>query len=265
MNAKNQTAGSGLIYQRLASVMSEIGAIGKDRTNEQQGFKFRGIDQVYNAIHPLMSKYKVLSAPRVLEMMARHDRQTRTGGIITFTMLKTEYDFICGDDGSTVTVGPIISEGMDSGDKGCAKALAVAHKYAIFQLFMIPTEEAIDGDFDTYQVAPMNQPLTPAQYNQQFQNGPQLPPQPQPVAVNTPQAVAPNTAILHADDAMRCADMLIDGVAANSASIQALAGFWTQNKREIDTLDQQYHDQYERVKYAFTQARQSLQSTPQGN
>ena len=33
-----------MIYKAITEVMKDVGAIGKDKTNTQQGWKFRGID-----------------------------------------------------------------------------------------------------------------------------------------------------------------------------------------------------------------------------
>ncbi len=54
----------------------------------------------------------------------------------------------CADDGSSIEA-VTIGEGMDSGDKATNKAMAVAFKYACFQVFCIPTEEMKDPDADT--------------------------------------------------------------------------------------------------------------------
>lgn len=43
---------------------------------------------------------------------------------------------------------------MDSGDKATNKAMSVALKYACFQVLMIPTEEMLDPDSETHEVAP---------------------------------------------------------------------------------------------------------------
>ena len=48
----------------------------------------------------------------------------------------------------------MIGEGMDSGDKASNKALAVAFKYACFQVFCIPTEEMKDPDAECHETAP---------------------------------------------------------------------------------------------------------------
>ena len=59
------------IYELIGKAMSEIGAIGKDSKNTQQGFMYRGIDAVYNALNPVMSKYGLFICPEVLNMSRR--------------------------------------------------------------------------------------------------------------------------------------------------------------------------------------------------
>ena len=54
------------IYQAMAEVMKDIDAVGKNQKNQQQGFKFRGIDDVYNAVHPILAKHGVFTVPTVL-------------------------------------------------------------------------------------------------------------------------------------------------------------------------------------------------------
>jgi hypothetical protein len=51
-------------------------------------------------------------------------------------------------DGSSIEV-VTVGEAMDSGDKSCNKAMSTAQKYAIFQVFAIPTEELKDSDDDS--------------------------------------------------------------------------------------------------------------------
>ena len=57
------------------------------------------------------------------------------------------------EDGSSIEA-VVIGEGMDSGDKASNKALAVAFKYACFQVFCIPTEEMKDPDAECHETAP---------------------------------------------------------------------------------------------------------------
>ena len=134
------------IYSAIAAAMGEIGAIGKNKRNAQQGFQYRGIDDVMNALYPILSKHGLFLAPEVLEH-TREERTTKSGGNLIYSILKIRYTLYA-DDGSSVSA-VVIGEGMDSADKSSNKAMSVAMKYAMFQLFCIPTEEMIDPDGET--------------------------------------------------------------------------------------------------------------------
>lgn len=134
------------IYEAISRCMEEIGAVGKDAVNKQQGFKYRGIDAVMNAINPALVKNHVFIVPEVLEQQ-RQERTTSKGAVLIYSICRIKYTFYA-EDGSSieaVTVG----EGMDSGDKATNKAMAIAFKYACFQVFCIPTEEMKDPDGET--------------------------------------------------------------------------------------------------------------------
>ena len=60
------------------------------------------------------------------------------------------YRFVA-TDGSQVSC-VVEGEGMDSGDKASNKAMAVAHKYALLQVLMIPTEEQKDPDAEVHEL-----------------------------------------------------------------------------------------------------------------
>lgn len=134
------------IYQSIADIMQEVPSISKEKVNKQQGFKYRGIDDVMNAFQPILAKNRVFIVPEVLEQ-TREERTTKNGGNLIYSICKIKFKFFA-EDGSfveAITVG----EGMDSADKSTNKAMAVAMKYAMFQVFCIPTEEMIDPDGDT--------------------------------------------------------------------------------------------------------------------
>ena len=132
------------IYESINKVMAEIGEIGKNDTNKQQGFKYRGIDAVMNAINPALVKYKVFVVPEVIEQK-REERQTSKGGTLIYSICTVCYTFYA-EDGTSVQA-TVIGEGMDSGDKATNKAMSIAFKYACFQVFCIPTEEMKEDDF----------------------------------------------------------------------------------------------------------------------
>ena len=134
------------IYEAITYIMNKGYAIGKDRKNEQQRFFYRGIDDVMNVFQPLLAEAGVFIVPEVLESK-REDRQTAKGGNLIYSVLRMKYTFYASDGSSVSAV--VIGEGMDSGDKASNKAMAVAMKYAMFQVFCIPTEELDDPDATT--------------------------------------------------------------------------------------------------------------------
>lgn len=138
------------IYGAINSVMSEIGAIGKGKRS-QQGFNYRGVDDVMNALAPAFIKNKLFVVPEVLEQ-SREERSTAKGGMLIYSICKIKYTFFA-EDGSHVEV-ITIGEGMDSGDKATNKAMSIAFKYACFQIFCIPTEEMVDPDADGHSLRP---------------------------------------------------------------------------------------------------------------
>jgi hypothetical protein len=134
------------IHKAILDAMADIDAISKDKRNAQQGFQFRGIDDVYNRLHPILAKHRIYSTPEVIEERSE-ERKTAKGGNLIYRILKVRYTFFT-DDGTSVST-TVMGEGMDSGDKASNKAMAVAHKYALLQLFCIPTEDMVDPDAET--------------------------------------------------------------------------------------------------------------------
>jgi len=148
------------IYETIPAVMAEIGAIGKDSWNKQ-GFSYRGIDAVMNALNPAMTKYKMFAVPKVLDHK-REERHAAKGGNLIYSIITVEYTFYA-EDGSSVSA-IVIGEGMDSGDKATNKAMSAAFKYACFQTFCIPTEEMKDPDAETPPPSEPEKPVLEAKY-----------------------------------------------------------------------------------------------------
>jgi hypothetical protein len=130
-----------MIYKAILGVMSDIGAVGKDQLNKQQNFKFRGIDDVMNALHPALIKNGVFIVPNILEQKL----EELSKGVRS--MCKIEYTFFA-EDGSNIK-SIVYGEAIDYGDKATNKSMAIAFKYACFQVFCIPTEEMQDPDSDS--------------------------------------------------------------------------------------------------------------------
>jgi hypothetical protein len=138
------------IYNRMIKILQDVEFIKKDKKNIQQGFMFRGIDDMYNSLHELFAKHEVFICSDVLELN-REERQTAKGGNLIYTVLKIKFTFQTLDGSSVESI--MIGEAMDSGDKSANKAMSTALKYALMQAFLIPTEDLKDSDNDTYQVA----------------------------------------------------------------------------------------------------------------
>lgn len=143
------------IFESINKTMEDVGAIGKNSKNPQQGFMYRGVDAVMNALNPAMIKNGIFVVPTVLEQ-TREERTTAKGGLLIYSICKIKYTFYA-QDGSFVE-SVVIGEGMDSGDKATNKAMSVAFKYACFQVFCIPTEEMKDPDAEVHEVQPRKTP-----------------------------------------------------------------------------------------------------------
>lgn len=145
------------VYAAIRDVMADIGQTGiaKGRKNQQQGYNFRGIDDVYNELNSLLSKHNLVIVPRILTRDVA-ERQTQKGGALFYVTVEAEFDLISAKDGSKHTVRTL-GEAMDSGDKATNKAMSAAYKYAAMMLFCIPTEGDNDADFQTHDVAPKRQ------------------------------------------------------------------------------------------------------------
>ncbi|MGO3911725.1 ERF family protein [Huaxiibacter chinensis] len=155
------------VYKAISAVardMAEVG-ISKDRENRQQGFSFRGIDQVYNALAPMLAKHGLVILPRITERTVT-ERVTQKGGVLFYVVVKAEFDFVATEDGSRHTV-VTYGEAMDSGDKATNKAMSIAYKYAAFQTFCIPTEQtAIDADAEVHFIKPADADQILAEFTQ---------------------------------------------------------------------------------------------------
>ena len=192
------------IYESICAIMGEIDAIGKNRKNQQQGFMYRGVEDVMNTINPALTKHKVFIVPEVIEQ-TRDERTTNKGGLLIYSICKMKFTFYA-EDGSHVEA-ITIGEGMDSGDKATNKAMSIAFKYACFQVFCIPTEEMVDPDATCQDPAPKGKGKkqeAPSQPTQQQAQPPKQPPtqtnanaEPQPTQAQ-PQQTNPGRTVIDA-------------------------------------------------------------------
>jgi hypothetical protein len=136
----------GSIYTLMAAILADVSPVSKGRKNVQQGYSFRGIDQVAEMIHPLLAQHGVVMLPRVVEQQ-RHDYETKSGAVMHAAILTIDWHFVA-PDGSEV-VARTVGEGADSGDKSTNKAMTAAQKYAITLAFCVPFSDQEEGDAQT--------------------------------------------------------------------------------------------------------------------
>lgn len=148
------------VYKAINKVQADLAksGISKDRKNSQgSGYQFRGIDDIYNVVSPLLSQHGLCILPRVISRECI-ERQSKAGGALFYTTVEVEFDFVCAEDGSKHIV-KTFGEAMDTSDKSTNKAMSAAYKYACLQAFAIPTEGDNDADAATHEVAAAFKPI----------------------------------------------------------------------------------------------------------
>lgn len=142
-----------LIYQALVSIMKETKAIAKTEKNQGQNFMFRGIDNVMNGLHELFAKNGVIILDEVLDyevkekIIEKEYQGRKSTSIMYCTWARIKYHFVAEDGSELTTIN--VGEAFDTGDKGMNKAMSAALKYALLQMFLIPTQEEKDPDSST--------------------------------------------------------------------------------------------------------------------
>lgn len=137
------------VYAAINAVGADLAKSGvaKGSKNEQQGYTFRGIEALQNALATPLAKHALCILPRVMGRQTT-ERVTKSGGTLLSTVLDVEFDLVHAEDGSRHTVR-VVGEGMDSADKSCNKSMSAAYKYMAFLTFCVPTEASEDADSST--------------------------------------------------------------------------------------------------------------------
>ena len=136
------------IAQALTEVMKEVGAVAKKDRNASQGFNFRGIDAVVNAVSPALQKHGVIVVPSVEDYEYASVEIGKNRTVMGHVKVKVSYTFI-GASGDSIKA-TVVGEAMDSGDKATAKAMSVAFRTALLQTLSLPTDEP-DPDSQSYE------------------------------------------------------------------------------------------------------------------
>jgi hypothetical protein len=146
------------IAQAMSAIMKEVGAIAKKDKNQAQGFNFRGIDSVVNAVSPALQKYGVIVVPSVEDYEYATVEIGRNRTAMGHVKVKVTYTFI-GANGDSIKA-TVVGEAMDAGDKATAKAMSVAFRTALLQALSLPTDEP-DPDSSSYERSSAKDVLAP--------------------------------------------------------------------------------------------------------
>lgn len=134
------------VYEAISKITKALVAHGieKSRENKDQGFMFRGIDDVLFALAPLLSENKLCALPYVVSRDVA-ERKTASGKSTYNVALKVDYALVSSEDGSSHIVSAY-GEANDTQDKSTGKAMSMAYKSMCIQAFCIPVIGNEDAD-----------------------------------------------------------------------------------------------------------------------
>lgn len=148
------------IYQAMSAILEDIKPVAKDRKADMGNagkYNFRGIDDMYNALHEAFAKHKVFILPEIIEEKSEilEKEKTYNGQVSKtyskYVTLRVKYTFFAEDGTFVNAIG--IGEAIDTSDKATNKAQSSALKYVLMQTFLIPTEEGKDVENDNNQLS----------------------------------------------------------------------------------------------------------------
>ena len=137
------------VQECLVAVMRAVGGLGKHQRNTgPNGYNFRGIDAVMNAVGPALREAGLVVVPDVREyhygeILTGRDRRPMGHARVVVT-----YTFVAPDGSTLACSAP--GEAFDSGDKATPKAMSVAFRTALLQALCLPTDEP-DPDEVSYE------------------------------------------------------------------------------------------------------------------
>jgi hypothetical protein len=134
--------------EALAEVFRRVQPIAKGRQAEPKagGYAFRGIDDVYAALHDLFAEVGLVCLPSTLDREREQRPRTSGTGYNYVTHIHVRLRFLAADGSSEELDG--WGEGADTGDKSTGKAYSQAIKSALLAAFLIPTEASSVDDPD---------------------------------------------------------------------------------------------------------------------
>lgn len=136
------------IFGLLQKVRQDVGRIGKDQ--QGYGYKFRGVDDVWNRYGPVLARHGVAVSTTVSDLKTEvmKNKNSKEG---VYASLRLQVNFFA-PDGSHIQ-GEAYGASWDSEFRSVAQAHSDAYKKVFFEVFMPPVDPDADDDPDKRQSA----------------------------------------------------------------------------------------------------------------
>lgn len=130
---------------KIASVSGELVAIPKVKHKESTvAYAFRSIDEVMNAINPLLEKYKLIISIKVIDRKVTPVTSAKgTPGFAAEVLIDLNVT-----DGIETLTTQEWALSVDYSDKAPTQAMSMAYKYALIRMFVVTTKDIIANDAD---------------------------------------------------------------------------------------------------------------------
>lgn len=145
------------IFKQISLIVQDVAAVPKDKSGTGINYKFRGVDDLMNALNPLFGKHGVVLSSTILSSEVSYFevfKFDKEGNEIktkwTSVFLKMKYSLFA-EDGSSVCF-ETIGEGRDNSDKAHNKAMSAALKYFLMHSFLVPTKDVDESDSETPEI-----------------------------------------------------------------------------------------------------------------
>ena len=134
------------VYAAINAITAAFASHGvaKERINLDDGYAYRGVDEVTERLAPLLAAHKPCILPRVLTR-TQGERIDPAGESLVHVVLRVAFDLVSVEDGSVHTI-EAVGEALDHSDKASAKAMTSAYKHAVLHAFCIPLSGREDAD-----------------------------------------------------------------------------------------------------------------------
>lgn len=129
------------VVQAVSAVSKSIGAVGKNKSGPQAqgGFKYRGVEDIQNALHGALNEHGVVIVPNVESFEIMEGNKGWVRAVVTI-----RYD-VYGPAGDKIS-GTVVADGLDAQDKAFGKAMSYAYKSFVLQFFCIPTQDLMQDN-----------------------------------------------------------------------------------------------------------------------